>query len=38
MKLPTDGADGLPNDGFDLITLKVIFQGSKGLNFSKTVS
>ena len=30
MKLPRAGADGLPKDGFDWITLKVIFQGSKG--------
>ena len=30
MKLPKEGADGLPKDGFDWITLKVIFQGSKG--------
>ena len=27
MKLPKEGADGLPKDGFDWITLKVIFQG-----------
>ena len=30
MKLPKEGADGLPKDGFDWITLKVIVQGSKG--------
>ena len=30
MKLPKEGADGLPEDGFDWITLKVSFQGLKG--------
>ena len=30
MQLPKEGADGLPTDGFDGITLKVIFQGPKG--------
>ena len=30
MKLPTEGVDGLPKDGYDLITLKVSFQGPKG--------
>ena len=30
MKLPKEGADGLPKDGFDWVTLKVIFQGLKG--------
>ena len=30
-KLPKEGTNGLPNDGFDWITLKVIFQGPKGL-------
>ena len=30
MKLPKEGADGLPKNGFEWITLKVIFQGSKG--------
>ena len=30
MKRPKEGADGLPKDGFDWITLKVIFQGLKG--------
>ena len=29
MKLSKEGTDGLPEDGFDWITLKVIFQGSK---------
>ena len=30
MKLPKEGADGLPKYGFDWITLKVSFQGPKG--------
>ena len=30
MKLPKEGADGLPGYGFDWITLKVSFQGPKG--------
>ena len=30
MKLPKEGADGLPKDRFYWITLKVIVQGSKG--------
>ena len=30
MKLPKGGTDGLPKDGFDWITLKVIFQCLKG--------
>ena len=31
MKLPKEeGADGLPKDGFDWITLKVIFKGLEG--------
>ena len=30
MKLPKEGADGLPEDGFDWITLKVSLQGLKG--------
>ena len=30
MKLPKEGADGLPSYGFDWITLKVSFQGPKG--------
>ena len=30
MKLLKEGADGLTKDGFDLITLNVIVQGSKG--------
>ena len=29
MKLPKEGADGLPTDGL-IESLKVIFQGSKG--------
>ena len=29
MKLPKEGADGLPKDGFYWITLKVSFQGPK---------
>ena len=32
MNLPEDGTNQLPKAGFDLITLKVIFQGRKGLN------
>ena len=27
MKLPKEGTDGLPKDGFDWITVKVIFKG-----------
>ena len=30
-KLPKEGTNELPKDGFDWITLKVIFQGPKGL-------
>ena len=49
MKLPKEGADGLPKVVFDKITLKVIFQYPKGpkrsnlfvllhfANFAKTV-
>ena len=29
MKLPTEGAGGHEKEGFDLIALKVIFQGPK---------
>ena len=29
MNIPNEGADVLPTDGFDWITLKVIFQGPK---------
>ena len=32
MNLPKDGTNQLPKAGFDWITLKVIFQGRKGLN------
>ena len=32
MNLPEDGTNQLPKAGFDWITLKVIFQGRKGLN------
>ena len=34
MKLLKKGADGLPKDGFDWITLDVIFKGSKGQKMS----
>ena len=34
MKLPNEGADGLPKDGIDWITPKVIFQGPKGKKMS----
>ena len=30
MKLPKEGTNELSKDGFDWITLKVIFQGPKG--------
>ena len=30
MKLPKEGADGLPKHGFNLITLNVILKGPKG--------
>ena len=33
MKLPKEGTDGLPKDGFDLIALKVIFQDQKEVKF-----
>ena len=33
MNLPKDGTKQLPKAGFDLITLMVIFQGRKDLNF-----
>ena len=32
MNLPKDGTNELPKAGFDWITLKVIFQGRKGIN------
>ena len=34
MDLLKEGADGLPEDGFDWIALKFIFQGKKGNNRS----
>ena len=34
MQLPKEGAVGLPKDGFDWITLKVIFLGPKGPQMS----
>ena len=34
MNLPKDGTNQLPKARFDGITLKVILQGRKGLNFS----
>ena len=37
MKLPKEGADGFPNDGFDCVARRVIVQGPKvikGLNFA----
>ena len=35
MKRPKEGADGLPKDGSDWITLKVIVQGSNGQKMVK---
>ena len=37
MNLPKHGTNQLPKAGFDWIALKVIFQGQKGLIYSKPV-